>query len=55
MTTSPVDTSTAERYDNDTLRPGTGSIVTVIIPATDPAKVTRPDVGARTPAPTSAL
>jgi hypothetical protein len=36
------------------LNPGTGSIVTEIIPATEPANVTTPDAGARTGAPTGA-
>jgi hypothetical protein len=30
------------------LKPGTGSMVTDLIPATDPAKVTLPEAGART-------
>jgi hypothetical protein len=50
---SPAETSTSDRYDNDTLSPGTGSMVTVLIPATEPAKVILPEAGARTPAPTS--
>jgi hypothetical protein len=36
------------------LNPGTGSIVTEIIPATEPAKVTTPETGARTRVPTDA-
>jgi hypothetical protein len=36
------------------LKPETGSIVTVFIPATVPAKVTSPDAGARTESLTSA-
>jgi hypothetical protein len=35
------------------LNPGTGSIVTDLIPATDPAKVTLPSAGARTSVPAS--
>lgn len=50
----PEPTPTSDRYESDTLKPGTGSIVTVLIPATEPAKVTRPDTGARTVSPTSA-
>jgi hypothetical protein len=34
------------------LNPGTGSMVMVFIPATDPAKVTRPAAGAPTVVPT---
>jgi hypothetical protein len=34
--------------------PATGSIVTVSMPATDPANVTRPELGARTIVPTGA-
>jgi hypothetical protein len=33
------------------LNPGTGSMVTDRIPATEPAKVIRPDAGARTEEP----
>lgn len=33
------------------MNPGTGSMVTERIPATDPAKVTRPEAGARTVVP----
>jgi len=36
------------------LNPGTGSIVTEIIPATEPAKVTTPDAGAWTGVPIGA-
>jgi hypothetical protein len=36
------------------LRPFNGSIVTDLVPATDPAKVTNPDAGALTGSPTSA-
>lgn len=42
----PVDTQTSDRYDTEILYPGTGSIVTVFIPATEPAKVTVPETGA---------
>jgi len=41
-----------ERYDTDTLSPATGSIVTDLIPATEPANVTSPATGARTVDPT---
>jgi hypothetical protein len=37
------------------LNPATGSMVMLLIPATLPAKVTRPATGARTVSPTSAL
>jgi hypothetical protein len=37
-----------DKYDTETLVPATGSIVTVFIPATDPANVTIPPTGART-------
>jgi hypothetical protein len=47
----PVATSTLDRYETETLNPGAGSKVTVIIPATVPAKLTRPDAGAMTTAP----
>ncbi|CAN5823336.1 hypothetical protein BH23ACT4_BH23ACT4_07920 [soil metagenome] len=46
-TTSPVATSIWLRYETETLRPDTGSMVTVFIPATDPANVTFPDAGAK--------
>lgn len=36
------------------MKPGTGSMVTVFIPATEPANVTSPDAGERTASPTSA-
>jgi hypothetical protein len=36
------------------LNPSTGSIVTVRMPATEPAKVIVPEAGARTASPTSA-
>jgi hypothetical protein len=36
------------------LSPGTGSMVTDLIPATEPAKVTLPDAGAATGSPTTA-
>lgn len=52
-TQAPEVARTSDRYESDTLKPGTGSIVTVLIPATEPAKVTRPDTGARTVSPTS--
>ncbi len=51
---APDVTNTSDRYESDTLKPDTGSIVAVLIPATEPAKVTRPDTGARTVSPTSA-
>lgn len=53
-TQAPDVTRTSDRYESDTLKPDTGSIVTVLIPATEPAKVTRPDTGARTVSPASA-
>lgn len=54
MTVSPELTPTADRYDTETLYPDKGSIVTVLIPATDPAKVTRPLTGAATGSPSAA-
>ena len=48
FTVAPEDTDIEDRYESDTLNPGTGSMVTVFIPATVPAKLTRPDAGART-------
>lgn len=42
------------RYETDTLRSGAGSMVTVLIPATEPAKLTTPDAGAKTGVPTGA-
>lgn len=53
-TYSPVLTPTLARYESETLNPATGSIVSVLIPATDPAKVTLPEAGALTCAPTMA-
>ncbi len=53
-TRAPEVTRTPDRYESDTLKPDTGSIVTVFIPATEPAKVIRPDTGACTVSPTSA-
>ena len=50
-TSLPDDTKITERYDSDTLKPGTGSMVTDLIPATEPANVTRPEAGARTAVP----
>jgi hypothetical protein len=50
-TTSPVDTEIRDKYETDTLNPGTGWMVTDLIPPTDPAKVTRPEAGACTPDP----
>jgi hypothetical protein len=40
-----------DRYDKDTLKPGTGSMVTDLVPATDPANVTTPSAGAFTEVP----
>ncbi len=37
-----------DRYETEILKPGTASIVTDLIPATEPANVTIPDAGART-------
>ncbi len=54
LTRAPRVTSREERYDTETLKPGTGSTVTVSIPATDPAKVTVPETGDLTTAPTFA-
>ena len=54
VTRCPALTTRLDRYETETLNPGTGSIVTEIIPATDPAKVTIPDAGARTGVPTEA-
>jgi hypothetical protein len=39
------------RKERETLNPETGSMVTVFIPATVPAKVTRPVAGALTAVP----
>jgi hypothetical protein len=50
-TDCPVRTATSARYDTEALRPGTGSTVTVSMPATDPAKVTLPEAGDRTISP----
>jgi len=47
----PEDTEISDRYDTETLKPATGSMVTERIPATEPAKVTRPEAGARTAVP----
>lgn len=52
-TRSPVDTSTSDRYETDTLNSPL-SMVTVSIPATDPANDTRPSRGATTVVPGSA-
>ena len=52
-TMAPDVTPTSDRYETDTLNPGTGSMVMVLIPATDPAKVTRPEAGATTVPPTA--
>lgn len=54
VTLAPTDTPTSARYEADTLTPGIGSMVTVLIPATDPANVTTPDAGAATVSPTAA-
>lgn len=43
-------TARSERYEVDTLA-APDTTVTVCIPATDPANVTRPDTGERTSAP----
>jgi hypothetical protein len=48
----PEETVISDKYDNETLKPATGSMVTERIPATEPAKVTRPEAGARTAVPT---
>ena len=50
-TRAPVLTLRSRRYDVETLTPGSGTIVAEFIPATDPANVTVPAVGARTKAP----
>jgi hypothetical protein len=47
----PEDTEISDRYDTETLKPATGSMVTERIPATEPAKVIRPEAGARTTVP----
>ena len=47
-------TSTLDRKDVETFSPETGATVTVIIPATVPAKLTRPATGALTTVPTGA-
>ena len=47
-TQPPRCTTIEDRNETDTLSPGTGSIVTDRIPATDPAKVTLPEAGATT-------
>jgi hypothetical protein len=54
VTTVPDLTWISDRYDNETLNPITGSMVTVFMPATDLAKVISPEIGARTGSPTSA-
>ena len=51
-TWSPNLADTSDKYDTETLKPATGSMVTVLIPATDPANVTRPVAGAVTSVPT---
>ncbi len=54
--TSPCDThepdrtKMADKKETETLNPVTGWMVTEFIPATEPAKVTLPDVGAKTSA-----
>jgi hypothetical protein len=53
-TWDPVSTRTADKYETETLNPETGSMVTVRIPATEPAKMTFPDTGARTSSPVPA-
>jgi hypothetical protein len=54
VTCSPASTATSARYDKETLKAATGSMVTVFMPATDPANVTVPDTGARTGSPNRA-
>lgn len=49
----PALTITSARYDTDTFN-SPAWIVTVFMPATDPAKVTSPPMGARTASPGSA-
>jgi hypothetical protein len=39
------------RYETEIFSPGTGSMVTVFIPATEPANVTFPDAGEETVSP----
>lgn len=53
-TREPEATCTSLRYERDTLNPETGSIVTVLMPATEPANVTFPETGALTASPTVA-
>ena len=53
-TRRPLGIATDDRYELDTLMPGIGSIVTVFIPATEPAKVTVPEAGATTVVPGAA-
>ena len=53
-TLSPTRTVISPRYDTETFMPATGSMVTVRMPATDPANVTLPELGARTTVPTGA-
>ncbi|MDF2729013.1 MAG: hypothetical protein K0T01_799 [Acidimicrobiia bacterium] len=53
-TLDPDDCSISDKKLNDTLNPGTGSMVTDLIPATEPAKVIRPEAGARTCEPAAA-
>jgi hypothetical protein len=50
----PAECARLSRKDRETLKPGTGSMVMVRIPATVPAKVTRPEAGARTVEPSAA-
>jgi|GEM_PF-3586987 hypothetical protein len=52
-TRSPASTDISERYETDTFD-GPRRIVTVLVPATTPAKVTSPPIGAATSVPTSA-
>lgn len=48
VTMAPAAVVIADRYETDTFRPGSISIVTDFIPATEPAKVTTPVAGADT-------
>ena len=51
-TRDPTGTSSEDKYETEILSPGVGSMVTVRMPATEPAKVTLPDAGALTAVPT---
>jgi hypothetical protein len=51
LTQEPSEAITEERNDTDTLKSGTGWMVTESIPATEPAKVTTPETGATTGSP----